>query len=143
MENASKALIIAGAILLSISIIGIGMYIFRMSSETVDGLGIDAEEIAAYNGKFDRYMGTQKGSAVRTLCDAIRNHNLANSDDASKQIELVDGSAAGKTAAPQALIDPSTINSIKSKILAGNTYTVDFGYDTNSGLIIAVGIVKK
>ena len=30
MENASKALIIAGAILLSIAIIGIGMAVFQM-----------------------------------------------------------------------------------------------------------------
>ena len=31
MENASKALIIAGAILLSIAIIGIGMYVYNLS----------------------------------------------------------------------------------------------------------------
>ena len=29
MENASKALIIAGAILLAIAIIGVGMYVFN------------------------------------------------------------------------------------------------------------------
>ena len=32
MENASKALIIAGAILLSILIIGLGMFIYQQSS---------------------------------------------------------------------------------------------------------------
>ena len=36
MENASKALIIAGSILLSILIIALGMYIFSTSSSTAD-----------------------------------------------------------------------------------------------------------
>ena len=35
MENASKALIIAGAILLAIAIIGVGMYVFRHKTQKV------------------------------------------------------------------------------------------------------------
>ena len=35
MENASKALIIAGAILLSILIIAIGMFIYNSASSTI------------------------------------------------------------------------------------------------------------
>ena len=35
MENASKALIIAGAILLSILIIAIGMYIYNSSTNSI------------------------------------------------------------------------------------------------------------
>ena len=39
MENASKALIIAGAILLSIAIIGVGMYVFQNVQETIQDGG--------------------------------------------------------------------------------------------------------
>ena len=37
MENASKALIIAGAILLSIAIIGIGMYVYNNAATAMEG----------------------------------------------------------------------------------------------------------
>ena len=42
MENASKALIIAGAILLAIAIIGIGMFVYNNVSGTIR----DAAEIS-------------------------------------------------------------------------------------------------
>ena len=45
MENASKALIIAGAILLSIAIIGIGMAVFQMASGTISSANMSAQEI--------------------------------------------------------------------------------------------------
>ena len=35
------------------------------------------------------------------------------------------------------------VNNVKKTINAGKTYTVDFGYDANSGFIVAVGIVAK
>ena len=41
MENASKALIIAGAILLSILIIGLGMMVFNQAKEAMTGTGMD------------------------------------------------------------------------------------------------------
>ena len=48
MENASKALIIAGAILLSIAIIGIGMAVFQMASGTISSANMSAQEIEAF-----------------------------------------------------------------------------------------------
>ena len=41
MENASKALIIAGAILLSILIIGLGMYIYQQANSATSGTNLD------------------------------------------------------------------------------------------------------
>ena len=79
MENASKALIIAGAILLAISIIGIGMYVFQQAQGAMSGIGMDSEKAAAYNQKFDSYIGTNiKGTQVRALYDVVRNHNVTN-----------------------------------------------------------------
>jgi len=151
MENASKALIIAGAILLSIAIIGIGMYVFNMASGTINQANMSGQEIDAYNSEFSKYEGTQNGSTVKAMLDTIRSHNLTNSDDTSKQI-VVNGQTTGE--APneratgiatdcQAIGDDEvvgtasgTINSIKSHVKSGSRYVVSFGYSTT-------GIIKR
>lgn len=112
MENASKALIIAGAILLAISIIGIGMFIYTKAQTTIQGTDFTTEQAAAYNSKFDSYLGTQTGANVRALCDTIRNHNIANTSDLSKQI-AVDTKTATATTPPTAVVSASTVNSIR------------------------------
>ena len=143
MENASKALIIAGAILLSILIIGLGMAIYQQASGAMGNANIDPQKIQAYNSEFASYEGTKSGTQVRALLDIIRSHNLANTDDPSLNVVAMTSSAAGVTAAPTELVTAAAINDIKKTINAGKTYTVDFGYDANSGFIVAVGIVAK
>ena len=143
MENASKALIIAGAILLSILIIGLGMAIYQQASGAIGNANMDPQKIQAYNSEFASYEGTKSGTQVRALLDIIRSHNLANTDDLSLNVVAMTSSAAGDTAAPTELVTATAINDIKKTINAGKTYTVDFGYDANSGFIVAVGIVAK
>lgn len=143
MENASKALIIAGAILLSILIIGLGMFIYQQAAGAMSGAGLDKEKIAAYNSEFEQYEGTQSGTNVRALCDLVRSHNNANVDDTTMQIIIQTSSAAGITNASEDGFTAAAINSIKSNIKAGKTYTIDFGYDAKSGYIVAIGIVEK
>lgn len=143
MENASKALIIAGAILLSILIIGLGMYIYTQASSSMDGANLDPQKVSAYNSEFEAYEGTKSGTEVRALLDLVRSHNNANVDDPSRNIKVLEATAVNETKAPTAQVTASAVNTIKAKIYAGNTYKVDFGYDENSGYIIAVGIVKQ
>ena len=143
MENASKALIIAGAILLSILIIGLGMFIYQQASGAMGNANLDPQKIQAYNSEFTSYEGTKSGTQVRSLLDVVRNHNLANTDDPSLNVTAMTGSAASVTTAPTALVTASAINDIKKTVNAGKTYTVDFGYDANSGFIVAVGITEK
>lgn len=143
MENASKALIIAGAILLSILIIGLGMAIYQQASGAIGNANMDPQKIQAYNSEFASYEGTKSGTQVRALLDVVRSHNLANTDDPSLNVVAMTSSAAGVTAAPTELVTAAAINDIKKTINAGKTYTVDFGYDANSGFIVAVGIVAK
>ena len=143
MENASKALIIAGAILLSILIIGLGMAIYQQASGAIGNANMDPQKIQAYNSEFASYEGTKSGTQVRALLDTVRSHNLAHTDDPSLNVTVMTSTAAGVTAAPTALVTASAINDIKKTVNAGKTYTVDFGYDANSGFIVAVGIVAK
>lgn len=139
MENASKALIIAGAILLSISIIAIGMAVFSQAKEAIDGSGLTTEQIATYNSKFENYGGTKNGSTARTLCDVVRAHNLANTDDESKQVKIVTSGDA-PTEVQTALVETTEVNTIKNGIKSGKTYKIEFGYNAKSGLIVGISI---
>lgn len=74
MDNASKALIMAGAILLAVAIVGLGVYFFSMS----EGLTAQSEEsilnlsTELQNSELLKYEGDRvKGSDVRSLIRKI------------------------------------------------------------------------
>ena len=71
MENASKALLIAGAVLIVILLIAMGMKIFRSQD------------------KFYKYAGKQKGTQVKALINDVIAHN------ATEEVRKV--SVKGKT----------------------------------------------
>lgn len=142
MENASKALIIAGAILLSILIIGIGMFIYQQATEAIEGANMSSEQIAAYNAEFSNYEGTQSGSSVRALCDRIRNHNSANQEDTSRQIGI---SYEGKGKPKEDgniddIITSRDVNAVKTEMKSGKRYKVSFVESPSTGLIISATI---
>ena len=145
MENASKALIIAGAILLAIAIIGIGMFVYQSVSDTIAGAAdMSKQQIDAYNGEFTTYAGPkQGGSQVKALCESVKNHNLA-ANDVSKLISVVSGKAKDPKPAPSKEGEKGTsttdINKIKDTILSGKTYNVTVGYDKDTGLLTQIGI---
>lgn len=73
MENASKALLIAGAILLSILIIAIGMSIYNSASSTINSSigAMSTQEKDAFNNQFTSYEGAQTGSKVKALIGVL------------------------------------------------------------------------
>ena len=83
MENASKALIIAGAILLAILLISLGIMIFTQAQGTIKGAGMSEAQISAFNEKFTKYQGKQKGSAIRAMVQEVMANN--NSEEASDE----------------------------------------------------------
>lgn len=126
MENASKALIIAGAILLSILIIALGMFIYQKAAGAMEGISINSQEVQSYNAAFINYEGTQTGSAVRALCDAVRSHNNANQNDVSLQIGIVYGTK-GKNQDVKKLnqtISYTDVTNVRNDIKVGRMYTV-------------------
>lgn len=80
MENASKALIIAGAILISIILISIGIMVMRSTSGVKNEVSsqMDSEVIQRFNAKFTKYAGEQKGSTVKTLLSTIISNNATS-----------------------------------------------------------------
>lgn len=142
MENASKALIIAGAILLAILLIGLSMFIYQQATDALDGMNMNQDKITAYNSKFEDYEGTNSGTKAKALCDLIRNHNNGSVDDPSMQVVLTN-TGTPNTVAPEDAVTLTSISTIKNSIKSGKTYTVSFGYDANSGYIVGVDIVEK
>lgn len=81
MENASKALIIAGAILLAIVIISLGLIVVNNVRETTDNTNLTEQEIQSFNAKFIPYEGNNvSGSRVNTLIQQVISTNQITLD---------------------------------------------------------------
>ena len=126
MENASKALIIAGAILLAILLISLGIMIFNQAQDTVNNSGMSQAEITAFNNKFLKYEGKgKKTSDIKMLANEVLVSN-AEPSNASRVI-TVWNKTKEKTIVSvnnKSAIDMSSIEKDK-------TYTVEAGYCTN------------
>ena len=121
MENASKALIIAGAILVSILLITIGVLVINLINPVTDETGRTAEGYAVqqFNSQFTGYEGNGvPASQVRALRSAINSSNAAHPDH---QVNAGTADAALGLAAWDALA-------------ANQTYTVELVYGTQVGV---------
>lgn len=135
MENASKALIIAGAILLSILIIGLGMFIYQQASGAMSGANLDPTKAQAYNQEFLNYEGTQTGSNTKALYNLIQSHNRSYTDDTSQQISIKKGEAGTDTEeADDAYSSEWALSGTGDIIRTSNTYKISFTYN-KSGYI--------
>ena len=120
MENASKALIIAGAILISILIVGLGVIIYQNVSGIAQGQTLDSQEITAHNSPFEGYFGNYiSGSNVKALITQVQANNSAaqrNDEETGNKITLYSD-------------DNATTTLDTSKIRTGKMYIVS--YPTN------------
>lgn len=81
MENATKALLIAAAILVAIIIISLGLAVVRQGQEAVSGADLSEAEMEAFNAKFKPYEGTNVSTAdVNALLSAVFSHNQTTTD---------------------------------------------------------------
>ena len=135
MENASKALIIAGAILLAILIISLGILIFSQAQDTINSVNMDEQEIMAFNNKFTPYQGNnQRGSEVNALAQAVLSNNQSaadNGETATKGITM-SGSITIKN-------DGSTTTF--TRVPNGTMYKVEFSY--KDGLVNSITVTEN
>ena len=83
MENASKALIIAGSVLIAILLIAMGVRVLTSSQGTIDAHEgtMKTTEISAFNSKFTQFVGTNKNKArVVSMLNAIITNNATNQE---------------------------------------------------------------
>ena len=139
MENATKALLIAAAVLVAILIISLGLVVYNMASETIDGAGDLSEyQIQQYNEKFTKYEGENKsGSDVNAMLKTVFNHNQAQEDD-STMVTV----GAGTTPGTSDMITTGMTTS-PAKVSTGNRYTVSCQYDENSKLITHIQVEEN
>ena len=130
MENASKALIIAGAILLSILLISLGIMVYNNAKGTVSDANLDAETAQAFNAKWTAYKGSQKGAQLNNLIEAVRTNN---SIDNNKKITLkFNDETEGIT----------DLNSLTGKYSNATTATVTLSYTGGYVTTISIGANK-
>ena len=131
MENASKALIIAGAILLAILIISLGIMIYNQASGVVNNNAMSEVDISSFNQK--------RGAQVNSLLSQIQTNNVTYQDDTSRQVQVsVDGSASWNGTRPSGTL----VGVSYDKANTGETYKVTYTTDSKTGLINKITISK-
>lgn len=82
MENATKALLIAAAVLIAVLIISLGIVVYRMASETIDSVNFSGQEITAFNDQFTQYQGQhRRGSEVNAMLNTVLASNMKSSSE--------------------------------------------------------------
>ena len=99
MENASKALIIAGAILISIVLITVGVAVLNQGSDVANSSSMEGTQLQTFNQKFNQYEGTISGSKVKALLNAVITNNQAETTKGSGYTVTVNGNDVNTTSA--------------------------------------------
>lgn len=129
MENASKALLIAGAILIVILLIAVGMMVYRGAQGSIQkAIGsMSSTEKDIHNSQFEPFVGTKvSGSNVRSLLSKMITNN---SDDNNVQVKL-----KGIGTDPNAVMGQITT-------AASATYKVEATY--SEGVITEINVNKN
>ena len=135
MENASKALIIAGAILLAILIISLGIIIYNQASGVAKDTNMDQLSINNFNSQWTNYEGNRvSGAQVNALLAAALSNNTSQDSDNRKIAVEVTGASDGKNHN----IDASSTSFIR--VPTGDMYTVECQYGTSAA---TKGVVTK
>lgn len=118
MENATKALLIAAAILIAIIIISLGIAVVSQGREAIENADLSAAQIEAYNSEFLSYEGTSRSAAeVNSLLSVVLTHNQTESQKGTKRtITITDENKTGAKVDDKA----GTI----TKVSDGKRYTV-------------------
>lgn len=131
MENASKALIIAGAVLVAILLIAFGMIMINSARTPIDEATGQSEQqaIEIFNAQFASFAGNQiSGPSVRSLYSKI----LTSNAKTSHKITVTSGTTNVT----------NTIANTMASVINTKTYKVVFGYDAN-GYINKVTITQN
>ena len=152
MENASKALLIAGAVLIVILLIGIGMLIYSKSTGVIDTAAstMNTQEIQAFNSQFTPYEGEQKGSSVRALISTVIANNGNYGEYSNKSVGFKISSLRDRDYSnfsangiySNDISNSSTLSKLSTLIETGKTYKITMS-DYENGLIKWIRIEYK
>lgn len=112
MDNASKALVMVGAILIAVMLISLGVFLFTYARDQAEGQTqvMDATVVAAFNEQFLSYCGNDiRGTSVKSLITKVQASNAQNPDFPVETTGIISASAVD----------------------SDKTYTVTESYDTD------------
>ena len=139
MENASKALIIAGAILLSILLISLGIMVYNNAKNTVGSANLNKQEIETFNSQWQTYEGTKKtASEVKTMIQAVIASNAAESKSGTNRYIAIANSTTNIATTVSSTNPTSNAGSITMPSNNSKTYTIKCGYSSD-GLVVGMG----
>ena len=128
MENASKALIIAGTALILMLLIAGGMIVFNNAGGLNGSVRnkLSDEQINTFNDQFQKFSGKQKGSRVKELITAVNKSNERSDIKVS-------------FSSPSIFVTGEDIYYPTSKIINEEFYNITFEHD-KSNVITTVNI---
>ncbi len=148
MENASKALLIAGAVLIVIVLISVGMMIVNSSQDVTDQVGdlTTSQSVSTFNNQFNKYQGTQKGSAVKKLLEEVATSNATNTETSQHfvNVTITGESKIGNGQNTTYFHDNKNgLTAAASKITTSARYEVVMETTDGEGYIDSISITKK
>lgn len=145
MENASKALLIAGAVLIVIVLISVGMLIVNQASSVTDQASdsMTGQAVDAFNNQFQNYAGIQKGSSIKTLLSSISTSNATNKSTSNHIITVDIVDTVTTAAAGTGLVNATDITKKVSEIINSARYKVELTAKDDEGYITAITITRQ
>ena len=146
MENASKALIIAGSVLLAILLVSLGIGILNGAS--TDTSKMDESAVNAFNSTWASYIDkTIKGSTVKTMLQKIVENNATEANSGEEKFIAVNFENIGSDKVKENYAGDGTslksdLSAIKQAITNGASYTVEGSDYNDSGLLTTITITK-
>lgn len=136
MENATKALLIAAAVLIAIVLIAVGIKILS-STQGVTGeveKVSDAMGKSVFNSQFTDYMGTQNGTQVKSVLSKAAATYRSNSP---RKVYVTVNGGAGLTGGTYN--SANEIATVMSALKVTSNYTIGVTYDSE-GYVASITI---
>lgn len=141
MENATKALLIAAAVLVAILIISLGIVVYQMASETISSVNFSGQEVQAFNDQFMQYQGDNKrGSEVNALLKTVLQANMKSRAEGltptlgAKFVSVVDATSQGCD------LDFDATTTGTAKFDTAQLYSVAIQYDADTGFVSTITV---
>lgn len=137
MENATKALLIAAAVLIAVLIISLGVIVYNKASEAVTGAGDLSEyQTQQFNEKFTKYQSENAtGADVNAMLTTVFNHNNSQADGNTCVKVTVDNSVRIEAS--------NELDKTPDKVSTGARYTIECKVDKKSKLVNEITVEKN
>ena len=145
MENATKALLIAAAVLVAIIIISITLVIVNQGQEAASGADLSEMEAAQFNSPFLSYEGSNVSTnQVNALLDTVFQHNkkeLASGENRYVAITVTEKGGRGSIISASLLTASVNTTNAVPKVSGNKYYTVTCNY--TGTIVTSITVTQK